>query len=271
MDLTDWKVLRFVPPLASIALIGLAAWGFGRRAPRRPPGERSDLEAAALRRGRRDIDRATALPSLFFVALAVVGVTALLLLFANLRDRLMPAHLFLIHPLSNRLPVLVWVLPGLLTGVVIGTRVTEWYRVARFGRQAAENYREASRLAYRWDMERAVRWATAGVVLVCAGYIVLAMDWYTRFEEERVVLDPFWGLGETAYGYDRVTHLVHTTHVHTREGDVVRPQVSVVFADGERWTLDDDDDYDARPLFAFLQQKTGRTVQFVRLIEDVKP
>ncbi len=77
------------------------------------------------------------------------------------------------------------------------------------------------------------------IVLLSVVWLVLELDDYTRLDENKIVLNPLFGFGETTYPYHRITHLVEATHLVAPNGKLVeRTRQFVLFDDGESWCHD---------------------------------
>ena len=202
--------------------------------------------------------------ALFFILtwLWMVGLTDL----AEVRLSRLPPAAFRLHPEGWTF----WIAPSIFLGLVSAGVLA--YVLARI---------------WFWRYPQEQRIGRLGVVqmvvtlIVLVGYVVLAMDWYSQFEEDRIVISPFWTLGEEIHAYQDVDKIIRTSHLRTLGGDEVqRTRYFLVFADGRSWNADDyppvGSSADAIQQFhsawlEFLLNKTGKPVTDARFIEDILP
>ena len=111
-------------------------------------------------------------------------------------------------------------------------------------------------------------------VLPMTLFTALGMDCYSRFSEEEIGINRFWGFGERTYSYVQVRHIVQTTHVKPPFFGETRQEtrLSIVFNDGRTWcnantgrsSFEDD-----LKVIEFVCRKTGKPLTKAKLIEDV--
>jgi hypothetical protein len=225
-----------------------------------PPAEKLGLVQACLAFGAFLLFGA-----LFFLLtwLWMVGLTDV----AEERLSRLPAAAFRLHPEGWAF----WIGPRIFLGLVsagvlayVPARIWFWRR-----------YQEQRRI----DRLGVVQTIVTLIVLV--GYVVLAKDWYSQFEEDRIVISPFWSFGEEIHAYQDVDKIIRTSHLRTLGGDEVpRTRYFLVFADGRSWNADDyppvGSSADAIQQFhsawlQFLLKKTGKPVTDAKHIEEMMP
>ena len=104
--------------------------------------------------------------------------------------------------------------------------------------------------------------------------MTLSLDRYSRFEEDRILLNPFWGFGEQSYPYSAVEAVVLTSHVRTKGRETEHTRFFILFADGRQWC---NEDYgppvasvlEDAALADFACEKSGHSLRRVRHIEEV--
>jgi hypothetical protein len=230
----------------------------------RPPMPAEEMQDLAQRAKR--IDWAFVGLFFFFTGACALAWTVLLLEVSRLRDSMMPAHLLLVQLEPNWL---IWACPGLFLGMISGGWLALLSLRLLLGPRRFQQYSMASSTQAGFDGLRAFKWMSIVFVTGAAVWSVLSLDWYDRFEEDRVVINELWGLGETTYGYDQVTQIVETTHFVAPNGKLVeRTRQFVIFADGRQW-CHDSVLRDPGPLLDLLTRKAGKPVIRARFLEDV--
>jgi hypothetical protein len=208
---------------------------------------------------------ATILYVAVFLPTALGGWAAILIATGRLRDYEMPAHLLLIRLQPEWVS---WGLPILFLGLLSGYWLFLIVFRPFFSTESWQLMTAAMDYNRRFDGRKVNRWITHGIILMATAWIVVNLDWYTRFEAERMAINPLFAFQEKVYTYDRITKLVESTHLVAPSGKLVeRTRQFVVFDDGEKW-CHDDLLRDPKPLIELLKWKTGRSFERVRFIED---
>jgi hypothetical protein len=110
--------------------------------------------------------------------------------------------------------------------------------------------------------------------VLMAAWVVLAMNWYVRFTEEAIAIQPLFGIKERVYPYNRVQQVVLTTHVVVKRDVIPREGLHLRFDDGQTWSTGQtfavpDAPGERKRLLEFLMSKTGKPILQARLIEEV--
>jgi hypothetical protein len=116
------------------------------------------------------------------------------------------------------------------------------------------------------------------LTFVVAGFVTawltLGLDRYSRFEEDRVVLNPFWGFGERSHPYSDVEAVIQTSHYRSRGREIQHTRYYILLAGGEKWCNEDYgpatpgvQEEDAA-LVDFVCRKAGKPLTRVRHLED---
>jgi hypothetical protein len=168
-------------------------------------------------------------------------------------------------------------LPGFWLGFLSFFLIVD--RVQRFVLGKKRYQENLQRGMNRWGDYRPFLYRiVAFVTFATAIGVALCMDFYASFEEDRIVINRFWGIGEVSYSYSRVRAMVYITHVRNVFGTIFRlprPQVVLVFDDGTSWSpalgqgqaqLEED----SGKIVALIQKKTGIPLTSVRFIEDAQ-
>lgn len=155
---------------------------------------------------------------------------------------------------------------SLVPRVLLGRRYadySEWIR-GRQGLERQVNVRGL--LLFFWLL----------IVLPVTLFATLGMDCYSRFSEEGIGINRFWGFGERTYSYSQVRHVVRTTHVRALTGAVSEaPRLYIAFDDGRSWCnaltgrSGPPFEKEALKIIQFVCRKTGKKLKTVRFIEDV--
>jgi hypothetical protein len=235
--------------------------------PFRPPDEVPHEEVERLKTEYRGTELAAILPFFALVLLTTPVLTIAIYAIQRLRDKLMPAHPFLVHPVEP--DWLLWAVPGVFLAFITAGWLTTFLMWLLMSPDSFRDYEIAIGARHGIDNRRAGFWLTLSVVLSAGGVTLVLMDWYTRFEEDRICINRFWSFGEKVFRYDQVRLLVEYTHSVAPNGNVVqRPRQAVIFQDGTRWDRDDQVT-DPQPLLAFLSRKTGKRILRAQFLEDV--
>jgi hypothetical protein len=209
---------------------------------------------------------------LFSAVVATLGFTALIGWLASSYQAGLPVGVYL------RMPMLTWgsflvpsVVLGILTGVLASDLVLRWLLGHRYGEYE-----------YAWGGagpgrpgDRGMPLLTFVIAGLVTGLVTFSLDRYSRFEEDRIVINPFWGFGERSYPYSAVEAVVRTSHYRTKKREIAHTRYHILFADGERWCNEDygpatsDVREDDTALAEFVCQKSGKPLLKVRHFEEV--
>jgi hypothetical protein len=175
----------------------------------------------------------------------------------------------------------VWSLPGLETGAMCGSTALDLLLAAVLGRRYFSADWQSGILGPPWDQRQMMRGrrvvAVLCVVLLAPllVYQTLFMDWYARFDEERIAFNDLFTFGETVYPYSAVDKVVEVSDDRTPTGEAVpHKRLYLFFHDGRRWC---DEDYGTRSpeyrtdddrFLAFVCARSGRPLTRVRFLED---
>jgi hypothetical protein len=251
-----------------IPLLVLAA----QQRQRRPGAAPSDL---ADWHGLRDRHiSADAAGSVFFLATAAVTTLGFAVLLGWLGASYQAG---LPKGLYQRMPELSWVsflLPSLLLGILTGALTADFaLRLALGNRYGEYDLAFGGGSAGR-PGDRGMPLLTVAVVVLVTGWVTFSLDSYSRFEEERAVISPFWGFGERSYQYSDVKAVVHSSHVRSRSREIEHPRYFIFFTDGRCWCNEDHGHPDQRvldddaSLAAFVCRQAGKPLTRVRHIEE---
>jgi hypothetical protein len=219
------------------------------------------------------MDRTAIVLALLSSALIAVGLAVLLSWLGTSYQAALPAGNF------QRIPRLTWisflapsVVLGILTGVLATDLALRWALGDRYGEY--ELAFGGGSHGRRGD--RGMLPLTLVVAVLVTGFVTLNVDFYSRFEEDRIVVNPFWGIGEQSYNYRDVEAVIRTSHVRKRTREIAQTRYFILFTDGRQWCNEDYGrpsgdalDEDAA-LAAFVCRKSGKTLTVLRLIEDAR-
>jgi hypothetical protein len=217
-------------------------------------------------------DRAALVLALCSAALATVVSTLLLTWLASCYQAALPPGRF------QRMPTLAWtsflmpsVVLGILTGLLATDLALRWFLGGRYGEyELAFGGASPGRPG-----DRGMPLLTFVVAGLVTGFVTLHVDKYLRIEEERIVFNPFWGLGELSYSYDDVEAVIRTSHARNKGREFEHTRYFIVFVDGRQWC---NEDYGLRSgadlaedadLADFVCRRSGKNLTVVRHIEDV--
>jgi hypothetical protein len=191
---------------------------------------------------------------------------------AEWRLSLLPPSVFLMKPAEPYWAF--WLFPGFFLGSITAGLPASLIVRLILGRDRYADYRIGSQARSGVDDRKVMRPLIGGILLLVAVWTTLALDWYTRFEEQQMAINPLLGWGETIYPYTEVTHLVETTHLRTDKGNIVySPRWFIVFRDGQRWCNADlgsggRQEPAGRSLREFLSKKAEKQFEKARFLEE---
>jgi hypothetical protein len=240
---------------------------------RRPQGL-SDRDLDDLVRWKKRLDWKIGWFAFAIAAVTTGGIWYGLASAEEARNDAMPAHLYVLPAFGGSLKKMLWGLPALVLGAVVwGTAHAVLVRVALNQRDVAA-YQVAANAPEGVNHIRLGRVTAVVVVSLTLIGLVLVFDWYTRVEEDKVVVNELWGLGERGHAYFEIEKLVVTTHTPEISlrgsritGERSYPRLWVVFQDGSRLVIAHPSGKTA--LVDHLTRKAGKIPITVRLPEQV--
>jgi hypothetical protein len=208
----------------------------------------------------------------FFIAgVTTVGLIFLLCWLGGCYQASLPTGVYERMP---KLTPLSFLLPSMVLGILIGALATDLVlRRAMGDRFGAYEFAFGGGAPGR-PGDRGMPLLTLVVAGLATGLVTMSVDHYSRFEEERVVVNPFWGYGEVSYPYSAVEAVVRTSHIHNKGREYPHTRYFILFADGRRWCNEDygspasgvlREDAD---LADFVCRQTGKPLTSVKHIED---
>jgi hypothetical protein len=209
---------------------------------------------------------------LFLSVVTTLGFTALLSWLGHRYQAALPAG---VH---QRMPNLSWVsflVPSTVLGILTGVLAADLVLRLRLGERYGAYELAFGGAAPGRPGDRGMSLVTVVVAVLVTGFVTFNVDCYSRFEEERIVLNPFWGFGEQSYSYGAVEAVVRTSHVRSRGRERPHTRYFILFTDGRRWCIEDqgrdlagDGERDAG-LAEFVCRQSGKPLTRVRHIEEV--
>lgn len=165
----------------------------------------------------------------------------------------------------------IWI--GIFCWVLIADRLTRLI----LGKQRYEEYNQLHMNVAGRDMRPVLYRLVIGITLVIIPFLILALDCYTRFEQERIVINPLLGFGEAIYPYNRIRAMVATTHRRNLFGVEFKndlPKFTLVFDDGRTWTPEfgrgEEVSYeDGKKVAELIRTRTGLPLVKARHLEDI--
>jgi hypothetical protein len=175
---------------------------------------------------------------------------------------------------------LIFAVPAIFLGIFSSAAIIEPFTRILLGRRYGEyRYWEQARLGMQGPagVERFGRQFTLLARALGLGlglWVLLAMNWYARLNENEVAIKPLFGIQEQLYPYSRVEQIVLTSHLRVKDDAVPREGLHLRFDDGQTWSTGQTFRLPETPeernhLLEFLVQKTGKPLTPARLIENV--
>lgn len=267
---TGWTSALIGGLAAAVVTPLLMKW-LQKAAPGEPLPALSEEERAALIQKYMKVEFAQIGMFLLLFPVLAVAISALLWGASELFAMLRPAGLLTVKPWT-----MVWALPGMLLGIVACFPPLDLI-ARRWLKERYAEYELAQKLKAGGSIDfKRLRWRAIPAALLLIAFLVLLNDWYTRFEPERIVMNRFLGLGETARTYTDVERVVLTKYYTAPNGNQVNRRVlCIVFKDKSYWSNEEacGEPYeDNRPQFdrvaALLKEKTGKPVEEVGTLEE---
>jgi len=262
-------LLAIAAVTAGVPLLVLAA----QRRQRRPAAMlRSFGDWHSLQAQHAPTDKAALTLFLFIAGLATLGFTALLSWLGSCYQAALPSG---VH---QRMPTLTWVsfvVPSTVLGILTGALGSDLALRLALGDRYGEYEIAFGGGGPGRPGDRGMPLVTLVVAGLVTGFVTLSVDSYSRFEEERIVLNPFWGFGERSYPYSAVEAVVRTSHVRSKGREIPHTRYFILFSDGRRWCNEDhgppapgvgEQDAD---LAEFVCRQSGKPLTRVRHIEEV--
>ena len=112
------------------------------------------------------------------------------------------------------------------------------------------------------------------VSVPCAGFVGLAMNWYTRFTEDEIAVKPLFGFREEKHAYGDIEQLVISSHRRVGANSIEGSELGIRFQDGRTWRTGQTfalarDNAERNRFFAFLERKTDKPIKRLRLLRDM--
>lgn len=167
----------------------------------------------------------------------------------------------------------IWLVPSLFLGIIsFGLLLTCLMRCF-LGKERYKEYEVGSQARFNIH-NRAWLWLLSLFSVFLGLAIFLAQDWYTRFDEERIAINPLLGVGERVYSYEDIDRLVETSHLKAPIGTIVERKRWFIVFSHSRWCNEDSSSSASQgradqELRDFLTTKTGKQFEQVRFIEDI--
>jgi hypothetical protein len=107
-------------------------------------------------------------------------------------------------------------------------------------------------------------------------FVAAGLSTWVEFRGDRVVISRAWPLHSATYEYSRVVSLARIARLKAPSGNLVnRPYHAIRFDDGESWTTQEffyqTDSRRDGAIFALVSDRSGRPVQELNLIDELKP
>lgn len=217
-------------------------------------------------------DKSALMVSLLLAGLATLGFTSLLFWLGSSYQAALPAGVY------QRMPRLTWVeflLPSLVLGILTAVLATDVFLRWTLGDRYGEYELSFGGGGPGRRGDRGMPLVTCIVAGLVTAFVILSVDCYSHFEEERIVLNPFWGIGEQSYPYSAVEAVVRASHSRAKGRERPHTRYFILFADGRRWCNEDygpptpDVLEEDAALVDFVCRKSGKTLTCVRHIEEV--
>ncbi len=164
-----------------------------------------------------------------------------------------------------------WMVPALFLGII--SSPLPLILVLRYNLR--ERYKDFTRYRDSGRGRITQKILEVSYVVICGMIILLtifAIDDYTRFTEDEIVIDYFWGLEELRYSYSEVqTIRFDVKHSKTPSGEIrKKPYFVIEFKDGNTWTtweygLGEKDPEVETKIIKFVSERSGKSVQQTEL------
>lgn len=172
----------------------------------------------------------------------------------------------------------MWLVVSAISSLGLGLMSAIRLAPAVFPREQLERFWRASSALDRFDTRRVIIYVGLFcATLPMAGSVFLS-KWYYRFDEQGIVSNDLFGVGERFHPYEDITRVAQVERYRRSNGDIViRPYYRIDFRDGSHWTSYDHmlmvDEFvpltTFAPLIDFVCQKTGKPLERAEFLGDV--
>ncbi len=211
-----------------------------------------------------------------FLALGV-GWAYLLHVLGEVHARSFPPALFLFKPFAYGI---IFAVPSIFLGIFTTLPVMVMLARLLMGRRLFLEYLfwDEGRFNQRlWKVEGILRLLTVLALLVgvsCAGFVGLAMNWYTRFTEDEIAVKPLFGFHEEKHAYGDIEQLMLANHRRVGKEIDEGFELGIRFRNGQTWSTGQTfqlprDDAERARFLTFLVQKSGKPLKPIRLLDDM--
>ncbi len=250
--------------------LGIAAWIFRKVFPVSglesvPPEEVAALQKAYLKW------ELLAVPFVLgYSAACGLGWFVLLQQLAGVVDRFRGPSLYTIRPDQE-----FWGLPALFLGIISAAVPMHLTCKALLG-DRYDDYIRWTNLRHCFDGWTAFRVFAVVVVVGATLVVAAALSSWVEFRDDRVIIKRPWAWDEGSYPYGRVVAVARIARARATSGRTgPGPYHAIRFDDGETWAtrsfFTQPDPQRDEAIAALVSERSGRQIQRLDLIDDLKP
>ncbi len=169
-----------------------------------------------------------------------------------------------------------WALPSMFLGIISSAVPTHYLMKAMLGERRYEEYTLWCDLQAGFDGWKAFR--VLSFLVVCASGLAVAAGLFTWivFRDDRIEVKRPWSWNAYSYPYGRVTAVARVNRFRAPNGNMVSRSHQVIrFDDGWIWNTDEiidrRDEKREEAIAALVSERSGRPIQHIDLIDDLKP
>lgn len=172
-----------------------------------------------------------------------------------------------------------FMIPAIFLGLAIGGLVTDLLYRFMLGAERYAEFNLYGQLKAGFDTRRVRNFLFAILIIPSSLVTYLAMDCYAKFTDDKMIINAFWGVGESTHAYSDITRIDSIARSKAPNGDIVeRPHYLIHFNDGYVWSsknilyrIDEDPRVNSekeKEVIQFLANKSGKQIETHDLLTE---
>lgn len=177
---------------------------------------------------------------LIALAIAVVAVALITAVLWQLLEAIYRQQVAHLEPSRYLLtmPSIVWAIPAFFFAIFISALPSHYLLSSLLGARRYAEYIEYGNQKFQIDSWKLFRIMSNLLLPLCLALTFLALDNYARVSDRAFVVNRYFGIGETAYAFDRIESVVLVKSFIAPNGDPVRrPHYVIRFDDGAEFNF----------------------------------
>ena len=130
------------------------------------------------------------------------------------------------------LPPIVWTLPALFFALFLSALPLHFLFLRLLGKHRYAEYVEYGNQKFQINAWKLFKYLGNLLLPLCLLATMMALDCYTRIGEREIVVNRFFGIGDTVYAFEQVESITRVQSLSAPEGDMMRRGYYVVRFNG---------------------------------------